>query len=146
MSLVFPDGSRTVPLATPPREMDHGEKIRRMLGHRPPNAAMPPHLDKPIWIRQPDGSYGTAPAAAPSPKPRPSQPQHVEGRTWLPGYGYVPSDSPVVQQINQNMELERDRMELEREKLAMERDRMEREFAVAPELRAWLTRRLGGAG
>lgn len=123
-----------------------GAKVRQLL----PNAALPPSLADVDWQRQPDGSYGMPPPMA---QQRPvaesrafsAAPSGQVGMTWLPGYGYVPSDSPVVRQMEQGMDMERQRMDLEREKLAMEREQMKLQGGLGADLRGWLAKRLGGA-
>jgi len=132
----------------------HTAKIPSV-GVRPPNAALPPHLDKPIWSPQPDGSWAPAMPPRPSqevpaqfaPLPPPGRDQGrrrprftgftAEGKTWLPGHGWVPNDSPLVRKMEQDMELERQRFD-------MEREQAERQARPGAELRAWLVNRLGG--
>ena len=75
---------------------------------------------------------------------RAMNPAATGGSTWLPGYGYVPSDSPAVKKIEQDMDLERQRMELERERLELEREQMSRKIGLGADLRGWLAKRLGG--
>ena len=146
MSLVVPGKGRTVPLDP------DGQRVRDMLATTPPNAALPPSMQGMKWYARPDGSYGPSPAGgAPrafdpgfQAKPLPNYGNSRPGMTWLPGYGWVPADSPAVKQIEQGMELQQGMLDLEREKLAMEREQMERQTGLGADLRGWLAKKMGG--